>query len=116
SMVNRKISSDVKEIALQLWEIGWEIEDICESLGISSKSFRRWQHIFKDFGSVTKPPSPFRGRPRLLIQQVLTAVKQVYEGEPDAYLDELIWFLAIHHDVAISKSALQRNLQEAGLT
>ncbi|KAJ7584192.1 hypothetical protein C8J56DRAFT_893786 [Mycena floridula] len=63
----QKISSDIKEIALQLWE-------------------------------------------------VLTAVKQVYEGEPDAYLDELIWFLAIHHDVAISKSALQQNLQEAGLT
>ncbi|THU91026.1 hypothetical protein K435DRAFT_675018, partial [Dendrothele bispora CBS 962.96] len=34
----------------------------------------------------------------------------------DTYLTELQWFLAVHHDIAISISALQATLQKAGLT
>jgi hypothetical protein len=40
----------------------------------------------------------------------------VYRNDPDIYLDELVFWLAVHHDIAISKSALQKNLEEAGLT
>lgn len=115
-MVYRQISSDIKECALQLWERGWDKEDICNALGISSRSLFRWKSLFIELGSVTKPPSPLRGRRRILIQQVLTAVKEIYQSDSDTYLDELIWWLAIHHDVAISKSALQRNISDAGLS
>ncbi|KAJ6542171.1 hypothetical protein DFH09DRAFT_856086, partial [Mycena vulgaris] len=31
-------------------------------------------------------------------------------------LDEMMWFLAIYHDIAISQSALQATLARAGLT
>ncbi|KAF8225386.1 hypothetical protein L208DRAFT_428387, partial [Tricholoma matsutake] len=34
----------------------------------------------------------------------------------NTYLNELQWFLAIHHDIIISISALQVNLDKAGLT
>jgi hypothetical protein len=43
-------------------------------------------------------------------------VYDIYKGEPDTYLDELQWWLAVNHDIAISLSALQKNLQDAGLT
>ena len=32
------------------------------------------------------------------------------------YLDKLVFWLAIHHDIVISKSALHLNLKEAGLS
>jgi hypothetical protein len=51
-----------------------------------------------------------------LTQAVLTAVKEVCKGEQDLYLDELVFWLAIDHDIVISKSALHMNLKEAGLT
>ncbi|KAJ3924572.1 MAG: hypothetical protein NXY57DRAFT_858836, partial [Lentinula lateritia] len=43
-------------------------------------------------------------------------MKEIYNHHPDSYLDELVWFLALHHDVVISKSALHDNLRKAGLT
>lgn len=73
-------------------------------------------YIFEELGSVVKPPSPLRGRTRIISHAVLTAVYDVYKGDPDLYLDELQFWLAIHHDIVISTSALQKNLEEAGLS
>jgi len=115
-MGNRKISPDLKECALRLWELGWDLELITESLCISWASVYWWRNIFAAFHSVTRPPSGLVGRPRILVRAVLTAIKEVYKAEADAYLDELVWWLAIHHDIVISRSALQKNLQDAGLT
>jgi hypothetical protein len=46
----------------------------------------------------------------------LTAIKELYERHPDTYLNELQWFLGIHHDLPISISALQEHLDKAGLS
>jgi hypothetical protein len=64
---------------------------------------------------VNKPPSPLKGRTRIITRAVLTAVHQLYETTSDLYLDELIWWLALYHDIVISHSGLQQNLQQAGL-
>jgi len=72
--------------------------------------------IFKEFGTATQPPSPLRGCPCIITLAVLTTVKELYERHSDTYLDELQWFLAIHHDIVILISALQENLDKAGLT
>lgn len=115
-MGNRRISSDLKECALRLWELGWDLDLITESLCISRASMYRWRKIFAEFQSVSRPQSGLVGRPRILVRAVLTAIKEVYKSEADAYLDELVWWLAIHHNIAISRSCLQKNLQDAGLT
>jgi hypothetical protein len=57
-MGNRKISSDLKECALKLWNLGWDIEDICDALGVSRASIYRWEAIFAECGTVKRPPSP----------------------------------------------------------
>jgi transposase-like protein len=41
-MGNRKISSDLKECALRLWNAGWDIEDIYNALGVFRASIYRW--------------------------------------------------------------------------
>lgn len=115
-MVNRQISSDLKECALRLWDLGWDQDMIFESLCVSRASVYRWRKIFAEHHSVNKPRSPLIGRPRLIIRAVMTAIKQVYNNEADVYLDELVWWLAIQHDIVIPRSALQSNLEDAGLT
>jgi len=115
-MGNRKISRDLKECALRLWELGWEELDILQGLAVSRSSLYRWRAIFEEYNDINRPPSPLRGRTRIISRAVLTAVHDIYRNDPDIYLDELVFWLAVHHDIAISKSALQKNLEEAGLT
>jgi len=37
-MVYGKLSSDMKECALKLWDQGWEIKEIVDALGVSCSS------------------------------------------------------------------------------
>ncbi|KAI0062011.1 hypothetical protein BV25DRAFT_1804463 [Artomyces pyxidatus] len=115
-MVFRKISNDLKECALELWEKGWDEEDIQEALGVSRRSLFRWRAIFREFGTVQKPPSPLRGRVRTITRHILDAMADLYHLHPDTYLDELQLWLAINHDVDISLSGIQKNLDQVGLT
>lgn len=106
----------MKECALCLWENGWTKEDICSVLCVSRTSLYRWAQIVATFGTVSPPPSPLRGRPRIVCMAVTTAIKDIYKHNADTYLDELQWIHAIDHDIAISISALQETLTRAGLT
>ncbi|CAA7264085.1 unnamed protein product [Cyclocybe aegerita] len=115
-MVNRRISADLKECALRLWEIGWDIPLIVECLCVSRTSLYQWRAIFSELQTVNRPRSPIIGHPRIIVRAVLTAIQEVYHNEADIYLDELIWWLAINHNIAISWSTLHKNLQDAGLT
>jgi len=114
---NRRISEDVKLIALKLWDQGWEIEDICDILGVSRASLFRWHAIFEEHGTVICPPSPLKGQGlRVLTRTLIQACKDLFSQETDLFLDEVVAWLALTHDIAISTSTLSRNLAEAGLT
>jgi hypothetical protein len=115
-MGNRKISVDLKMCALSLWDRGWQVEDIVDALLISRASLYRSNAIFEEHGSVNRRNFALRGQARILTRAVLTAVHTIYESDPDLYLDELVLWLALHHDIVISVSALQENLQKARLT
>jgi transposase len=115
-MVNRRISKDIKEAALRLWNVGWETEEICFALAISRSSMYRWQSIFDEHGTVNRPKSPLIGRPRILTRALMTAGQTLFQEESDLYLDEVVTWLALTHDIVISSSTLSRNLKEAGLT
>ncbi|KAG2741767.1 hypothetical protein P692DRAFT_201726212 [Suillus brevipes Sb2] len=114
-MVNRRISKDLKECALRLWDHGWELKDICEAFGVSRRSCYRWQQIFEEHGAVEKPPSPLIGRTRTITRALLMAIQDLFSEESDLYLDEVCTWLAFEHDIIISPSALSRNLEQAVL-
>lgn len=71
------------------------MEDIIDAILVSHASIYRWKVIFEEHRS---------------------AVHTLYEQDSDLYLDELVLWLAIHHNIVISVSALHENLKEAGLT
>lgn len=117
-MVNRRISDDLnlKECALSLWNHGWDLEDICEALGVSRASCYRWRKIVEEHGNVNRPPSPLVGRTRKITRAVLGAIEQLYSEDTDLFLDEVCMWLAVEHEIEISTSRLSRNLNDAGLT
>ncbi|KAF5374389.1 hypothetical protein D9758_004606 [Tetrapyrgos nigripes] len=115
-MGNRRISPDLKDAALRMWEAGWAIHDICGALAVSKSSLYRWRTIFDELGTPMKPPCPILGRPRLIGMAALQACKDIYVQNSDTYLTELQWYLAIHHDLPVSISALQAMLDKAGLS
>ena len=112
----RKISSDMKECALKLWDQGWETAEIVDTLGVSQSSLYRWQSIFDRYGSVNRPSTAPKGPERIITRAVLTAVQTLYEVDSDLYLDELVLWLAVEHDIKISVSALHSTLVKVGLT
>ena len=115
-MVNRQISSDIKDCALRLWEAGWDTTDICDILLVSQASLYRWRDNFENYGTAAKPPSPLKERPHRIARAVLTGLHLFLEENPDSYLDKLVWWLAFHHDIEISISQLHATLLRAGLT
>ncbi|KAF9470297.1 hypothetical protein BDN70DRAFT_764483, partial [Pholiota conissans] len=106
----------LKECALKLWDQGWEVDDIIEVLEVSRMSIYRWRAIFEQHGSVNRPPSSPKGPERIITRAALTAVHTLYETDSDFYLDELVLWLAVEHDIAISVSALHSTLKSVGLT
>ncbi|KAG1731086.1 uncharacterized protein EDB91DRAFT_1058956 [Suillus paluster] len=116
-MGNCKISSDLKECALKLWNVGWDIKDICDALGVSRASVYCWKAIFTEYDTVKHPPSPIRGQQLcILTRALMTACEDLFAEESDLYLDEVVMWLTLTHDISISVSTLCRNLKEAGLT
>ena len=116
-MGNCHISKDVKQIALKLWNQGWETEDICDILDISCASLYRWQAIFEEHGSIIHPPSPLKGQgTRILTRALIQACQDLFSRESDLYLNEVVAWLALEHDIVISISTLARNLTEVVLT
>ena len=89
-MGNQKISTDLKGSAVQLWELGYELDFISESLCISQVSRYWWCNIFAEFSTVNWPPSALLSTPKIVIHTVLNPIKEFYHNEADAYLDELV--------------------------
>ncbi|KIK79824.1 hypothetical protein PAXRUDRAFT_87890, partial [Paxillus rubicundulus Ve08.2h10] len=116
TMGNRCISNDIKECALHLWEIGWTMEDICFSLGVSCSSVYHWEAIFNELSAVAQRPSPLQGPTQILTQALLAACEWLFKEESDLYLDEVITWLALVHKIQISSATLSHNPQEIGLT
>jgi len=95
-MVYRKISADMKQRALQLLREGWELEDVTDALGVSSKSICRWSTNFETRGRVD-PPAVLRGRPRLLNAEAIADLQELIQETPELFLSEIGEWLALYH-------------------
>jgi transposase len=112
------ISEDRKACALSLFDAGRSVSDICCALGVSSRSLSRWIATAAKYDSPVKPKSGLQGRPAILSREVLDSIIAIYSSPEtrDAYIDEIRDYLAMEFGIAISISALHRNLVQSGLT
>nr|GAT46642.1 Tc1-mariner class transposase [Mycena chlorophos] len=114
-MGNKHISTDCKQCALDLWKQGWAMDDICSAFQVLASSMYRWRELEEEFGTPAIRPSLLKGRERLVALGVLTAIRAIFAHNPAVMLQELQFYLAIHHGLPISISALQATLVCAGL-
>ncbi|KAJ6580269.1 hypothetical protein B0H10DRAFT_1834850 [Mycena sp. CBHHK59/15] len=114
-MVNRRISPDLKACALRLWELGWTELEITQALCVSRTSLYRWRQIFDEFGHHMPVLAAARVPSRALFSLQFMTISSTGRQAEDLYLREVQIWLVVHHDVAISVSALQKTLAQEGL-
>src|SRR5258708_27949262 len=115
-MVYCHISKDLKERALWLISHGYAPGDICELFDISQKSVTRWKVNNLLYGSVIPPPNPIQGRPHILNSDMTHDLYMLLEEAPEMYLSEIQDWIALSHEVHISKTALHENICDTGLS
>ena len=112
----RHISTDLKRRSLFLIDEGVNQEDIAWVLEVSVRSMQCWRRNCDIYGSVCPPKNPLQGRPLMLSSHQTTELLLTVENAPEMYLDELMEWLAVYYDVALSKSALHDLLRDCGLS
>jgi len=115
-MVYHHISKDLKEQALWLILHGYAPEDICELFDISQRSIARWKQNNRLYGSVIPPPNPMQCPPRILNGNMMHDLYMLLEEASEMYLSEIQDWIALTHEVHISKAALHLNICDAGIS
>jgi transposase len=115
-MVYRSISKDIRERVLWLISHDYVPADICEIFGISLRSLQRWKRNQHLYGTLLPPHLPVLGRPRILNTDMTHDLYTLMEEAPEMYLDEIQDWIAVTHDVKLSKTALFENIRDAGIT
>lgn len=110
-MVGRHIDPQIRTQAVQAILEGCAPEYVAHLLAVSEKSIGRWMDKFEQYGDAN-PLIFWPGRPRILPPEIIGEITDRIAQYPDEYLDEMQEWLALYHDVEISKSALSANLLE----
>ncbi|KAF8187423.1 hypothetical protein BJ912DRAFT_816314, partial [Pholiota molesta] len=90
-MVYRHISEDLKFRVLWLLDHGDlpDVREVAEIFGVSERSIYRWRENLENYGSITPPANPSRGRPRILNADQTHDLFTLLEEAPEMYLDEI---------------------------
>src|ERR1700685_3263645 len=115
-MVFQHISKDIKDRILWLRGNGYITDDISDMFGVSLQSIQRWQSNFNQYGSVIPPRNPLQGRPHTLNANTRHDLCTMLDESPELFLDEIQDWVAVSHDIGLSKSALHYLIRDAGLT
>lgn len=115
-MPNRHIDRGIKQRCVALLARGWTPAQLADLMDVSERSVYRWQANDRIYGDVAAPRSFSLGRPRLLTGTVMNDLLVLLENLPHLYLQEIREWLAMVHQIGMSKSALDENLREMGVT
>lgn len=102
--------------ALFLLATGYTKTEVHDILGVSVSSMRRWEVNVEEYGTIIPPYNPQQSRPRIMDAHQMEALVDAVLESPETYLDELMDFVALELDVAISKTQLQAIIENAGFT
>lgn len=114
-MVGRRISDELKQMALSISLQGLPDSEVCELTGISIRSIKRLRSTHRRTGEVSCKPVA-AGRPRNLTSMQVDFLVDCIKRKPDMALAEL---QAELHDVCgveTSVSTVVRSLQREGFT
>lgn len=109
----RKISHDVKIVALNLHENGiLPLSDILACVGFSEHTFYRVLKLWKETGNVVSHwHSNCKGWPRLLHYDDIQYLLQLIQHRPDWFLDELLNLLKHNCFISSHYTTIHRELE-----
>lgn len=114
-MVNRRISDDLKMVALRLRARGDTISQILSIVKFSRKSFYRISNRFHMHGTVTKAQAIGRGRPRKISHPDAQYLVRLTRHNPTLFLDEYQRRLENFRLLPVHITTIHRALERAGL-
>jgi transposase len=115
-MVYCPISKDLKDCALWLISHGYASEDICNLFNISKRSLNRWRQNDHIYRSIILPPNPMHCHPHILNPDMTHDLYTLLEKAPEMYLYEIQKWIALIHEVHISRTALHQSICNMGIT
>lgn len=115
-MVFRKIDKQIKERSIWLRENDFDIEDVQDIMGVSSRSVYRWISHLEDYGSVIPPHNPLQGSQSTLTAEEMDHLLSFSRDHPEAYLDEIQLWAALEHDICLSVPRIDAILRSCGFT
>ena len=101
-----------------LWLLanGYVPNEVWTILNTSTHSIQHWANNMGTHRHVLLPLNPLQGRQHSLNSIHIYSLIAVIQASPAMYLDELQDWLALEHNVLISKTVLHNNIRAAGLT
>jgi transposase len=115
-MVFRKISPELKEHTIWLWENHYLTKEIEEITGVSIRSVQRWRDNLDQYGSVLLPRNPLQGCPSMLTGEELHEMLSKVNAEPWMFLDEIQEWVTLTTEKAISPQRIHQILRDVGFT
>lgn len=103
-------SRETRERAIAAWKSGVSINQICEVLGITRKTFYNWRK--RDAEGGEQVPLPKGRPPRILDDTHLDMIKAMYDGNNSLFAHEVRTALGLECDLGV----IYRALNELGLT
>ncbi|KAF9487827.1 hypothetical protein BDN71DRAFT_1485239 [Pleurotus eryngii] len=111
----RKISSDVKIAAINLYERALlPLEDILDCCEFSQCTFFHILHLWRTTGSVEKPPHRLHGRRKLLAPDDVEYLLWLVQHRSDWFLDELVNLLNENRFISVHFLTICHELSCAG--
>jgi len=110
-MVNRRISDDLKMVAMRLRARGRDtVSEILQIVRFSRKTFFTVQGRFRQLGTVAKAQAIGRGRPRKALRNDLQYLIRLAHHNPVLFLDEYQRRLEEYRLLPLSIATIHREL------
>lgn len=103
-------SKDTRERAIESWKAGQPIDQICQVIGITRKTFYNWRKRAAEGGE--QRPLPKGRPPRILNETHLAKIRELCEADNSIYAREIRAKLGLECDLGV----IYRALAELGLT
>ena len=112
-----RLSRDVKQAAVRLWEGNLlALPDILNSCNFSRATFYRILKLWKETGDVVSHRNASHSQTRLLDGTDIQYLNQLVEENPDYFLDELLRLLKTNRFISVHYTTIHNQLLRCGVS
>ncbi|KAG1882134.1 hypothetical protein F4604DRAFT_1537754, partial [Suillus subluteus] len=116
-MAFRKISDNVKQAAIHLYEQNLlSLQDILDCCRFSQRTWYHILRLWRDTGDVANHPRGVRGHVRRLEREDIEYLLELVHDNPDYFLDELVSLARTNRFISIHFTTVFNELERAGMS